>query len=404
VPDPTTEDAAGEHPEPAVLSPGQERSLLSAAVRAAGARLITSRVRSIHHRPGRSRSVLHDAAIEVAGQRSQVLLVTHVDVRGYPEGAFVLAADDLQVAVWRFPFDPYLPGLPPAISPARVRELLDQLGAAPGTVTLRTRAYRPTRRAVVEVRVDGPVKGRVLYFKVLPLARARSVARRHRQLTAAGLPVPRLVGSAGRQGIVAIEALGGATLTEALSTTALLPAPAAVLELSQRFAVSGVRGSRDPRAFADPVRHVGLLSELLPHRANEIAGLARVASEVDAALVGVHGDLHPGQLLLGPDGAITGVLDVDGAGQGYLAHDAGNLIAHLGATRDLHPPSGARSGGYAREIEAVYAEVVGVEPLARATAAAWLGLATSAHRAQEPTWREQVEQRLDRAAQLLHRI
>lgn len=196
---------------------------------------------------------------------------------------------------------------------------------------------------------------------------------------------------------------GGATLTATLTTTAPLPMPAAILELSQRFAASGIRGSRDPRAFADPVRHVALLSELLPHRADEIAALARVASEIDAALVGAHGDLHPGQLLLGPDGAITGVLDVDGAGQGYQAHDAGNLIAHLGATADLHPPSRAVSAGYAREVEAAYAEVVGIEPLARATAAAWLGLATSAHRAQEPSWREQVEQRVDRAAQLLHR-
>jgi hypothetical protein len=403
VPDTPIEAGLGAQTEPIVLSPADERSLLSAATRAAGARLLTSRVRSIHQRPQRSRSVVYEAVLEVEGQRSQVLLVSHVDLRGYPERAFVLAADGLEVAVWRFPFDPYLPGLPPAISPVRVRELLDQLGAAPGAVTLRTRAYRPTRRAVVEVRIDGPVSGRVLYVKVLPLARARSVARRHRQLATAGLPVPRLVGLAEHQGIVAIEALGGPTLTEALRTGAPLPAPAALVELSQRFAVSEVRGSRDPRAFADPLRHVTLLSELLPHRGDEIAELAQAASEVDAALVGVHGDLHPGQLLLGPDGEVTGVLDVDGAGQGYLAHDAGNLLAHLRATGELHPSSRAGTLAYASQLEAAYTEVVGAEPLARATAAAWLGLATSAHRAQEPSWREQVEQRIDRAAQLLGR-
>ena len=397
----TARAAAGEPGEPAELSPAQERSLLSAAAQAAGARLVTNRVRSIHQRPKRSRSVLHEAVIEVEGQRSDVLLVTHVDLRGYPADAFVLTAGELQVAVWRFPFDPYLPGLAPAISAVRVRELLDQLGAAPGSVSLRTRAYRPTRRAVVEVRVAGPVSGRVLYLKVLPQARARSVARRHRHLSAAGLPVPRLVGLAERQGIVAIEALGGQTLSEALRTEAPVPRPEALLELSARFATSGVKGSRDPRAFADPVRHVALLSELLPHRGQEIDELARAAADLAGDLVGVHGDLHPGQLLLGSDGTITGVLDVDGAGQGYLAHDAGNLIAHLGATGDLHPRSRERIGVYAGEVEAAYAEVVGAVPLARATAAAWLGLATSAHRAQEPSWREQVEQRVDRAAQLL---
>jgi streptomycin 6-kinase len=383
-----------------VLTPAQERSLLSTATLAAGARLLTSHASSVHHRPQRSRSVVHEAVLAVDGQRMEVLLVTHVDLRGLPDGAFVLSAGDLEVGVWRFPFDPYLPGLPSAISPQRVRELLDQLGAAPGVVTLRTRAYRPTRRAVIEVRVQGPVSGRVLYLKVLPAPRARSVARRHRQLTAAGLPVPRLIGRAEQQGIVAIEALAGPTIAEALRAGAPLPTPTALLALSERFASSGVQGSRDPRAFADPVRHVALLSDLLPARAAEIAELA---ADLEAPLVGVHGDLHPGQLLLGADGRITGVLDVDGAGQGYLAHDAGNLIAHLEATGDLDPAVTGAAHRYAREVHEAYAEVVGADPLARATAASWVGLATSAHRAQEPTWRQQVEHRLDRAASALGR-
>lgn len=401
--DPTPPRSVHVAQEPVVLTPTQERSLLSAATQAAGVRLLTSHARSVHHRPRRSRSVVHEAVLDVDGERMEVLLVTHVDLRGLPEGALVLSAGDLEVGVWRFPFDPYLPGLPSAISPQRVRELLDHLGAAPGVVTLRTRAYRPTRRAVIEARVQGPVSGRVLYLKVLPVPRARSVARRHRELTAAGLPVPRLIGLAEQQGIVAIEALAGPTIAEALRAGAPLPAPGVLLELSQRFASSGVQGSRDPRAFADPVRHVALLSDLLPARAREIAELAGAAAELEAPLVGVHGDLHPGQLLLGSDGRITGVLDVDGAGQGYLAHDAGNLIAHLEATGDLDPAVTGVAHRYAREVQEAYAEVVGVDPLARATAASWIGLATSAHRAQEPTWRQQLEQRLDRAASALGR-
>lgn len=399
--DRTTKGDAGDHPEPAVLSPAQERSVLSSAAQAAGARLVGARVRAIHHRPGRSRSVLHDATIEVAGQRHEVVLVTHVDVRGFPEGAFVLAADELQVAVWRFPNDPYLPGLPSAVSAERVRELLDALGAVPGSVRLRIRAYRPTRRAVVEVRIDGERSGRVLYFKVLSEARARSVARRHRRLTAAGLPVPGLVGLAARQGIVALEALAGATLAEALRAGKPVPRPEQLLELTERFAASGVAGSRDPRAFADPVRHVPLLVRLLPGRGTEIARLAREAAAIEAPLVGVHGDLHAGQLLLGPDGAITGILDVDGAGQGYTVHDAGNLVAHLEAFGDLDPAIAVRVHAYAREVADAYTEVCGRQVLARAMAGSWIGLATGAHRAQEPEWEHELERRLDRAAALL---
>ncbi len=395
------EDAVVRQREPVVLSPAQERSALSAAAAAAGARLITSRTRSIHHRSGRSRSVLHDASIEVAGQRHEVVLVTHVETRRFPSGALVLSAGELEVAVWRFPNDPYLRGLPSAVSPERVRELLDDLGTAPGRVRLRTRAYRPTRRAVVEVQIDGERSGRVLYLKIFPRTRARSVARRHRQLTAAGLPVPRLVGLAEHQGIVAIEALAGPTLEEALRTGGPVPRPEQLVAVTERFANSRITGARDPRRFADPVRHVPLLAGVLPARGAEIAGLAREAAAVEAPLVGVHGDLHAGQLLLGADGAITGILDVDGAGQGYTVHDAGNLVAHLEAFGDLDPAITARVHAYAREIAEVFAEVCGRRALVRAMAASWIGLATGAHRAQDAGWQLELERRIDRAAALL---
>lgn len=388
-------------PEPVELTPAQERDLLAAAARAAGAQLRSSRLRSVHHRPGRSRSVLFDATLAIGDSEREVVLVTHTDVRGLPQDALVLADGDAKVAVWRFPNDPYLPGLPSALSPERVRELLDRLDGPPGSIRLRTRAYRPTRRAVIEVEVHGEVAGRILYLKVLPERRARSVARRHRSLLAAGLPVPGLIGLAEPQGIVALEALGGPTLGQALSMDAPLPDPAAFLDLAERFATSGVDGSRDPRAFADPVRHLALLAGLLPDRATEIASLAEEAAAVSGPLVGVHGDLHAGQLLLGPDGGITGVLDVDGAGQGYLAHDAGNLLAHLEAFGNLSPAICDRAHAYADRLRDAYAEVVDPVMLDRAAAASWIGLATGAHRAQEPGWRDQLSQRLDRAAELL---
>ncbi len=389
--------------EPAELSPTQERELLVAAARAAGAELRSSRLRSVHHRPGRSRSALFDATLAVGGEERQVVLVTHTDVRGLPDDALVLEDGDVQVAVWRFPNDPYLPGLPSALSPERVRELLDELGGPVGGIALRTRAYRPTRRAVVEVEVHGDVAGRILYLKVLSGKRSRSVARRHRTLLAAGLPVPGLIGLAVSQGIVALEALGGPTLAQALATDAPLPDPAAFLDLAERFASSGVDGSRDPRAFADPVRHVALLAAQLPDRAEELVSLAEQAAAVTGPVVGVHGDLHAGQLLLGPDGAITGVLDIDGAGQGYLAHDAGNLLAHLEAFGDLDARIRDRAHAFAARLRDAYAEVVDPVMLDRAAAASWIGLATGAHRAQEPGWRDELARRIQRAAELLGR-
>ncbi|MEX2550952.1 MAG: aminoglycoside phosphotransferase family protein [Nitriliruptoraceae bacterium] len=384
------------------LTAAEERAVLAEATRAAGAQLSDSTVRSIHHRPGRSRSVLHDATIDTPDGTRTVLLVTHTDTRGFPEGAFVLAQGGRRVAVWRFPHDPYLPGLPSALSAARVRELLDELGGVPGEVRLRTPVYRPTRRAVVEARVDGlDAAGRILYLKVLPSGRAGSVARRHRQLVAVGLPVPVLIGVAEQQGIVALEALAGATLGDALRAGARVPAVGELVSMSQRFATSGVAGSRDPRSFADPVRHVSLLAGVLPERRAEITALARAASEVTGPIVGVHGDLHPGQLLIDAEGRLSGVIDVDGAGRGLLAHDAGNLVAHLEALADLQPMVAERVRAYAAEVSAAYREVVGDEPLARAAAGSWIGLATGSYRRQGAGWREETARRLDRAAALL---
>jgi aminoglycoside phosphotransferase (APT) family kinase protein len=83
----------------------------------------------------------------------------------------------------------------------------------------------------------------------------------------------------------------------------------------------------------------------------------------------VHGDLHDAQVLL-TDGAITGLLDVDGAGPGLMAEDAGNLVAHLEVLADLHPEVADRALAYADEVATAYAArsvppTCGARPLAR---------------------------------------
>jgi hypothetical protein len=330
-----------------------------------------------------------------------VLLVSHVDRRELPAGAFALTRGGIPVAVWRFPHDPYLPGLPSAISPARVRELLDALGGLLGDVTLHTRAYRPSRRAVVEVTVHGAdAVGRILYLKVLAGDRAEELAGLHRQLVD-HVPVPRVIGVARRQGIVALEALDGRTLRAALVAGMPLPDPGALVELSQRFVASELVSTRDPRAFADPSRHVDGLARLAPDRAHAVAEVATAARQVDAPLVPVHGDLHDGQLLLDELGQVTGLLDVDGAGPGLLAQDAGNLVAHLAVLGEVWPEVRDRAETYAAAVADAYRPITGAEPLARATAGAWLGLATGPHRAQDPGWEDTTRARIDRAVREL---
>jgi hypothetical protein len=378
------------------------RELLRAAAAHAGARLVRAQLRSVHHRARRSVSHVFAATLALGDVEREVLLVAHVDRRPLPAGAFVLASDGIPAAVWRFPHDPYLPGLPSAIAPARVRELLDTLRGPAGEVSLRTRAYRPSRRAVVEVTVHGPdAVGRVLYLKVLAGDRAAELADLHRQL-ASHVPVPKVIGVASGQGIVALQALEGRTLRSALVEGHPLPDPGELVDLSGRVAASGLVSRRDPRGFADPTRHVPSLERLAPDRADLVAEVAQaVVSGDPGPLVSVHGDLHDGQLLLSPAGRVTGLLDVDGAGTGHLAQDAGTLVAHLAVVGEVWPQVADRAETYAAAVADAYRPRVGASALARATAGAWLGLATGPHRAQDAGWEAATRARIDRAARAL---
>ncbi len=376
--------------------------LLAAVATHAGAELRQVHLRSVHHRAGRSVSHVYETVLRIDGQDQHVLLVAHADRRPLPDGVLQLERDGDRVAVWRFPHDPYLHGLPSATDPGRVRELLDHLDVPEGDVSLHTRAYRPSRRAVVEVTIHTrDAVGRVLYLKVLAGNRADELAEIHRALCDHA-PVPRVIGVAPDQGILALEALEGRTLREVLVDGHELPEVGAVVGVSRRFATRGLRTRRDPREFADPARHVSLLAGIAPEMASDVKRIAAHVAQLDGPLVGVHGDFHDGQLLV-QDGDITGVLDVDGTGIGLLVQDVGNLIAHVEVVGVLWPEAADRCDYFAQQLRGAYLDLVGSADLAVATAGAWLGLATGPHRAQEPGWPQNTRDRIERALQHLGR-
>lgn len=124
-------------------------ALLAAAVAGGGGepRSLTPRQTTYH--PGRSLTVRYDATVRWrAGPVTNEMLVAPTGGQ-LPDGALVLEDGEHQVAVWRVPDDPFLPGLAPALDPGRAREMLADLGAPVALCTPRLRAYRPGRRAVV---------------------------------------------------------------------------------------------------------------------------------------------------------------------------------------------------------------------------------------------------------------
>ncbi|WP_052668920.1 hypothetical protein [Nitriliruptor alkaliphilus] len=373
--------------------------VLGAALGAADLRLDGWRVDSVHHRVGRSLSVLYTARVgTLDGAGHDLALVAHVDRQPVPTGPVEVRVAGVAVSVWRFPDDPFLPGLPSATSASRVRELLDRLEVPPGDVGLEVRAYRPSRRAVIEVAVHTPgAAARVLYLKVMAGARASRLATVHGELAAAGVPVPGVVGVAPDQGLLAIRALAGTTLRSALAGDQVVPPADALVAVSERFAAANLTAGADPARFADPTRHVTVLAALCPDRRDELEVTAAIARAVGGPRVPVHGDLHEAQLLVeGP--ALVGVLDVDGAGEGWLANDAGSLVAHLEAVGEVWPQVDARARRYAAEVAEAYARLLDPRDLARGAAAAWLGLATGPYRVQDVAWERFTRTRIDRAA------
>lgn len=249
----------------------------------------------------------------------------------------------LPVRVWAYPSDPALPALAMVTYPDRVVEALLEVGIAISPPELTVTAYRPGKRAVV--RADS--RETTLFLKVVRPSRAEPIAAQHRAFAEQGLPVPRVL-AARPDGLLVLERVKG------------VPAGTRVVEIAERpgfvehlvelsGAMSGVRLLQ--RAQADALDngawHRRSLVVSLP---DDEARVDRLYDEIDSRLATwagderqvVHGDLHLEQLFVDADDptSVTGLLDIDTAGWGHPARDAGALVAHLVVTAQWHRGNG----------------------------------------------------------------
>lgn len=390
--------AAGvtDSPDLALLTGADAEDLLAAALATGDEELVAWRVRQVDHRPGSSTTVSYDATVRGPdGERQQVLgASTGLSRRGdVPPGVLELSDGQTQVAVWRLPLDPGLPGLATAMDEQGVRELLATYGVAPGPVELRVRSYRPRRRAVVEVRAPGCR----LFLKVLRPSAVQALHERHRLLHGAGVPVPRSLGWRD-DGLLVLEGLSGTTLRTRLREGGD-PAPSgtALLGLLDRLPPE-VCALPHRRSWTEAAEHyAGVLASTLPEQADRCHELARrvLATAGDAPPdQPSHGDLYETQLLLDGD-RVTGLLDVDTAGPGRRADDLACLLAHVSVLALMEPGHRATSSALgARWLTAFDRHVDPVELRAR-TAGVVLSLATGPHRVQEDGWQDATRERLD---------
>lgn len=109
--------------------------------------------------------------------------------------------------------------------------------------------------------------------------------------------------------------------------------------------------------------------------------------------VPTHGDYHEAQLLIDPEGRISGILDVDTLGLGRPADDAGTMLGHLAV---WHAMSGQpdRVGAYASALRQRWESRLDPIDVRRRAAARILGLAAGPFRVQQSGWPVETMRRL----------
>ena len=348
-------------------------------------------VKQVRYVPGSSLVVQSVASVVWStGDQTTETFVVSVG-RRHPEGVAVVDVDDHRVAVWRFPDDPYLPGLGAAMRGESVLAMFRELGVEASEVSLRRRAYRPSRRAVIEATTPSAK----LYLKVVRPSRVADLQKRHASM-AGIVPVPRSHGWNQKLGIVVLEAMTGATMRTTLATADVpLPAAGAVVGLLDALpappAVPTVVHGPGNRA----AEFAGLLTAVVPELAHEIESIASAcagaASMPHAEQVPVHGDYHSSQILV-DRGRIAGLVDIDAAGLGHRVHDLAQLLAHLAVLGQENPS--VRYNTYGADLVQAFDRLVDPMDLRLNVAGAILGFATGPFRVQEHDWPANTERRV----------
>jgi hypothetical protein len=397
---PAPRDLTVEAPDPgrearglALLTGPDAAGVLAAALQVAGGELVTCRPRQVVCQPGRGTTVSYRARVRwpEGGVGEETLAACSGDA---PTGALVLDDGADRVAVWRFPHDPELPGLAAACDEVAVASVLEDLGLGGGPVRLRTRAYRPRRRAVIEAIGS---RGR-LFVKVVRPDRVEALHDRHRLLVRHGIPAPQSFGWTPR-GLLVLQALPGRTLRQTLrSRTTLIPAGGDILALLDRLPVELEHGTARQSWIDKAPHYAAVIGAALPDEALRAARLAEaLTAAAGPAWPGpVHGDFYESQLLV-DRGCICGLLDVDTAGPGDKLDDLACLLGHLSVLaqidRDRAPIINRAGAGYLRAFEAVASPA----ELRYRVAAVVVSLATGSHRVQERAWPATTRRRLDLA-------
>ncbi len=383
--------------------------LLRAAVAHQGGELLSWALEHVDSAPSASTTATYLATVRWPhGERTELLGVSARmgELSPSDERAHVFEDGTRRVAVWLYPDDPDLPGLPRAAYPDRMAEALaPALGPlAPEQVGLTMIGYRPRRRAVVRVDVADPRA--TLYVKVLRPRVFADVLRRHTLLREGGIPAPEVLLATDDQLLVTRE-LPGVPLAHALFEEDEPCRPEEIVELLDAMPSAVALLERRP-PWADAVGHYArMVSATLPELEGELSGLTeKIVTGLVAYPEGdepTHGDLHEGQLSVA-GGRIVGMLDVDTIGPGRRADDLACLIGHLATIQRMNPRQEARVRELLARWVPVFDKRVDPVELRLRAAAVVISLATGPYRGQEADWRQQTVAMVRSAGALVRQV
>lgn len=401
-----------------LLTSAEAEEVLLAAVRHSGGKLVCWQLDHVDANPRRSTTATYSAVVDWPfGRRTELLGVSsRADgPSGSDEHAVLFADGSREVAVWLYPYDPELPGLPRAAFADQFAALLTETGVLGAPVTARQVqlemvAYRPRRRAVVRATVsqpDGKTIGSggtvVLYVKVLRERDFAAVHSRHRVLLDAGLPAPAIVATTPDR-LLLLRALPGRPLADVLFDTAqpcraedliglldAMPAPVAGLERN--------------RPWSDAVgQYARMVAAALP-QAEPL--LTAMVQRIRAGLAGLpygneptHGDFYEAQVFI-DRGRVSGILDIDTIGPGRRADDLACLVAHLSTVQHMNSGQAQQLSRLIAGWMPVFDARVDPRELRLRAAAVAISLATGPYRSQEPNWQAETWNILNAADRLI---
>jgi len=324
--------------------------------------------------------------------------------------AFELLAGKEEPRLFRYPDDPYLPGLALVADPLTAHELLPKFVALqPQRLIVERVRYRPSVRAVLRHHARWRRRDTAavtLYVRVMPVEAMARFLTAGELVSRSGFAIPRLLGHIPEQGVVWLASVPGKTVRSHIRRGSP-PDPQLLLDgLAPLWSAEADDLGRSRNVAAGLRSTRGLLWEVLPEgKAHPtLRRLLRDLTPFAEAWVPTalaHNDFYDDQVILTPTGRLA-LVDFEEAGPGDPLLDVGNMLGHLRWMSHFNK-KGSAYAAYRQELLAATLERFGwdTRELALREAYALYRLSTNSIRNFRDDWQERVETVLSMAVEVL---